>query len=237
MKTPARLPLLAAAAFAVALPATAATTASAKPKYKECEFTKKKAKRHHAPRCKKDLGRSRWIVVSGEYKEVLTIHDAFDSAVFDGRGTTEFQALGLNGNSAFPSRRHPVSSMVSTRPEGVDFASSSKGGWTTKSRFYDCGITAPAYAKPNGFGGIFSLAGKKRVKVQWFIGAAGFGCDEGPYPTPSPDFPDTVSRYPLRRFRGRRIVRLPIAFDFKDVHDSFSARVTYDGIARLRRYR
>jgi hypothetical protein len=167
---------------------------------------------------------------------VLTVHDAFDGAVFDGRGTTDFEALGLNGNSAFPSRRHPTVSMVSSRPPGIDFASSSKGGWTTKSRFYDCSYTYPSSANPSGFGGIFTLAGKK-VKVQWVIGAAGFGCADGPYPTPDPRFPDPVSKYSLKRFRGRRIVRLPIKFDFKDVRGSFDAHVTYKGIARLRRYR
>ena len=78
----------------------------------------------------------------------------------------------------------------------------------------------------------------KNVKVQWILGASGFGCGTSPYGTPSPDFPDPVAKYPLTKFRGKkRIVRLPIKFDFKDVHGSFDAHVTYDGIARLRRYR
>ncbi len=229
MKTPLSLALLATVALTAAAPAAQA-------KYKECEFTKKRAKQEHAPRCK-PLGKSRWIVVSGEWKEVLTVKDATDGATFSGKGTADFQALGLNGNSPFPNYRHPVRSLVSARPEGVELDGESHGGWTTSSRFYPCGLTIPDYATPNGFGGIFMLAGKN-VKVQWILGATGFGCNTGPYPTPSPDFPDPVAKYPLKKFRGnKRIVRLPIAFDFKDVHGSFDARVTYDGIARLRRYR
>ena len=234
MKTQLRSSLLAAAVLPLALSAAAAPAAQAK--YKECEFTKKLAKKEHAPRCK-PLGRSRWIVVSGEWEEVLTIKDATDGATFSGQGSANFQALGLNGNSPFPNFKHRVRSLVSARPEGVELEGATHGGWTTKSRFYECGITIPEWAKPNGFGGIFMLSGKN-VRVQWILGASGFGCGTSPYPTPSPDFPDPVAKYPLKRFRGnRRLVRLPIAFDFKDVRGSFSARVTYDGIARLRRYR
>jgi hypothetical protein len=235
MKTPLRSSLLLAATLPLAVSAAAPPAASAK--YKECEFKNRLAIKRHAPRCKKNLGKSRWIVVSGAWKEVLTVHDSSDGATFDGKGTSDFEALGLNGNSAFPSRRHSTRSLVSTRREGVDFSSSSKGGWRTRSRYYDCGITAPNWAKPNGFGGIFSLSGRKNVKVQWILGAAGFGCGSSPYGTPSPRFPDPVAKYSLKRFRNRRIVRLPIAFDFKDVRGSFRAHVTYDGIARLRRYR
>jgi hypothetical protein len=75
------------------------------------------------------------------------------------------------------------------------------------------------------------------VSVQWPLGATGFGCAEGPYPTPSPDFPDPVASYALSSFKNRRLVRLPIKFDWTDAHDAFSARVTYEGIGRLRRYR
>jgi hypothetical protein len=234
MHTPSRFAFVAAASLAVALPVAVPQSASAA--YKECEFSKRKAKREKAPRCKRNLARSRWIVVSGAWKEKLTVHDSNDGATFDGTGTATFQAGGLNGNSRFPSRRRPTVSMVSTRPAGVEFAASSRGGWRTRSRFYDCGITAPDWAKPNGFGGIFTLAGK-RVKVQWPLGAAGFGCGDSPYGTPSPRFPDPVATYSLKRFRNRRLVRLPFHFDWKDERGSFRAHLTYDGIGRLRRYR
>jgi len=51
------------------------------------------------------------------------------------------------------------------------------------------------------------------------------------------DFPDPVAKYPLKAFKGRRLVVLPIAFDFKNQEGALNARVTYDGVARLRRYR
>jgi hypothetical protein len=127
--------------------------------------------------------------------------------------------------------------MVSTRPAGVEFEASSQGGWTANDRYYDCSFQAPEGSAPNGFGGIFSLKGKRKVSVQWILGATGFGCGSAPYGTPSPDFPDPVATYRLADFRGKRLVRLPIAFDFTDERADFSARVTYDGIARLRRYR
>jgi hypothetical protein len=222
----------------VAAPAASAApsaSTSAKAKYLECEFSKRRAIRRDAPRCKKNLGKSRWIVVSGNWKQELTVHDRSDDAVFDGKGTATFTAGGLNGNSRFPSRSRPVRSMVSTRPAGVELEGSSTGGWRTRSRYYPCGMTIPESWKPNGFGGIFILSGK-RVRVQWVIGAIGFRCDT-PYGIPSPDFPDPVSSYSLKRFRNKRIVRLPIKFDFTDNRGSMRARVTYTGIARLRRYR
>ena len=230
-----RLPALAAVALPLALIAAAPQTASAA--YKECEFSKKKAKKENAPRCKRDLGKSRWIVVSGAWREQLTITEQRDNATFQGTGTANFVAGGLNGNSPFPSRRRPTVSMVSTRPAGVEFESSSQGGWSANDRYYDCSWRAPEGSAPNGFGGIFTLQGKRKVRVQWPLGAAGFGCADGPYGTPSPDFPDPVQTYRLSAFRNKRLVRLPIALDFKDESEDFSARVTYDGIARLRRYR
>ena len=233
MKTPARLPILAAAAISMGVVAAVPSVASAK--YKECEFSKRAAIKHNAPRCKKNLGKSRWIVVSGNWKEELTVHDVNGDAVFDGKGSATFQAFGLNGNSRFPSRRTPVRSMTSARRNGTELEGSSTGGWRTRSRYYPCGMTIPESWKPNGFGGIFILSGK-RVRVQWVIGAIGFKCDT-PYGVPSPDFPDPMSSYSLKRFRNKRIVRLPFKFDFTDDSGSLSARVTYKGIARLRRYR
>lgn len=235
-------PILLAAALAVAAlpiaapaPASAATATAKKKHKKECQFTKKKAKRKKAPLCE-GLSDSRWIVVSGGWHEKLQVEDADGNATFKGTGQSDLEALGLNGDSAFPSAKQPVVSMVSTRRAGVTFSASSKGGWTDGNRFFDCSFTAPADSKPNGFGGIFSLKGKS-VAVQWLLGATGFGCADGPYPTPSPDFPDPVSSYPLASFQNRRLVVLPIAFSFKDVHGAFDARVTYEGEARLRRYR
>jgi hypothetical protein len=230
-----RLPALAAVALPLALIAASPLPASAA--YKECEFTKKKAKKEKAPRCARDLGKSRWIVVSGAWREELTISEQRDNASFQGTGSANFVAGGLNGHSPFPSRKRPTVAMVSTRRAGVEFEASSQGGWTSNDRYYDCGWTAPENSEPNGFGGIFSLQGKSKIRVQWPLGAAGFGCADGPYGTPSPDFPDPVATYPLSAFRNKRLVRLPIAFDFKDESEDFSARVTYDGIARLRRYR
>ena len=228
--------LLAFALPATAVAAPATGSAATKKKRKECEFTKKKAKKKKAKLCSRALGDSRWIVVSGDWKEKLTVHATDGDAVFDGSGGSDFQALGLNGDSAFPSHAQPVVSMVSTRPAGVTFSSSTQGGWTEGSRFYDCSFTAPAGSAPRGFGGIFSLSGK-RVSVQWFVGAAGFGCADGPHETPSPRFPDPIATYPLASFQNRRLVVLPIAFDVKESRDSFVAHRTIDGVARLRRYR
>ena len=73
--------------------------------------------------------------------------------------------------------------------------------------------------------------------MQWPLGTVGFGCADGPYPTPSPEFPDPVSTYPLRSFKNRRLVVLPFAFDVKEAHDEFRARRTIEGVGRLRRYR
>jgi hypothetical protein len=224
-------------ALALPLALAAALPHSASAAYKECEFTKKKAKQHKAPRCKRDLGKSRWIVVSGAWKEKLTISEQRDNATFQGTGEANLVAGGLNGNSAFPSRRQPTVSMVSTRAGGVEFDASSEGGWTSNDRYYDCSFNAPPNSEPNGFGGIFTLKGKTKVSVQWILGGTGFGCADGPYGTPSPDFPDPVATYALKQFRNKRLVRLPIAFDFTDAKEGFNARVTYDGIARLRRYR
>jgi hypothetical protein len=126
--------------------------------------------------------------------------------------------------------------MVSTRKGGVTFDASSTGGWTSDDRFFDCSFKAPANSAPNGFGGIFTLSGK-RVVVQWPVGATGFGCPEGPYGTPSPDWPSFVETYPLSSFENRRVVTLPISLAYRDAHGSFDARVTYRGEARLRRYR
>src|SRR4051812_13987133 len=82
MKTPLCLALVAAVALPVAMPATAP---AAKKKRKECEFTKKKAKRKKARLCADVMGQSRWVVVSGNWKEKLTIHDADPGgATFDG---------------------------------------------------------------------------------------------------------------------------------------------------------
>ena len=231
--------LLAAPALGLAVPAASPDSASAA--YKECEFSKRKAKRHKAPVCAKDLAKSRWIVVSGTWKENLTVHEETDGAVFDGSGTADFRAGGLDGATPFPSRKRPVVSMVSTKKfdHQVEFDATSQGGWTTTSspsRFYDCSFQAPPNSEPNGFGGIFFLAGSN-VRVQWPLGATGFACSDGPYATPSPDFPDPVSTYPLGSFKNRRIVVLPIAFDWTDAHDGLEARLTYDGVGRLRRYR
>lgn len=238
MKTTICLALAAALALPVAADASPMpVTPAAKKKRKECEFTKKKARKKKARLCADVIGESRWIVVSGSWKEKLSVHDVeSDGAVFDGTGSGHLEATGLSGDSAFPSKSRPTVSMVSTRKGGVSFGASSQGGWTSGKRFFDCSFTAPAGSAPNGFGGIFTLSGK-RVTVQWLIGATGFGCGEGPYPTPSPDFPDPVRSFPLASFENRRLVTLPIAFSFRDAHDSFDARVTYDGVARLRRYR
>lgn len=234
MKTPLCLALIAAVALPAAVPATAP---AATKKRKECEFTKKKAKRKKARLCADVLGESRWVVVSGKWDEKLTIHAADpDGATFDGTGTGQLAATGLSGDSPFPSKQQPTVSVVSTRRGGVTFGASSHGGWTSGERFFDCSFTAPADSAPKGFGGIFTLSGK-RVAVQWVIGATGFGCGDGPYPTPSPDFRDHVSSYPLASFENRRVVTLPISFDLRDAHDSFDARLTYSGEARLRRYR
>ena len=51
-------------AFAALLALVAAFPQVASAKYKECEFTAKKAKKRHAPRCAKSLGKSKWLVVS-----------------------------------------------------------------------------------------------------------------------------------------------------------------------------
>jgi hypothetical protein len=231
-----RLPALAAVALPLALLAAAPNPASAA--YKECEFTKKKVKKHKAPRCARDLGKSRWIVVSGEWRQELTVSEQRDDASFTGTGEANLRAGGLSGATRFPSRKRPTVSMTSTTKAGgsVEYNASSQGGWTDRNRHYDCGFTAPASWTPSGFGGIFSLKGKKRVSVQWVMGGAGFRCDT-PYGIPSPDFPITVSTYPLSAFKNERLVRLPIAFDLEDEGADFSAHATYDGVARLRRYR
>jgi hypothetical protein len=239
MKTPICLALAAALALPAVVDAApvAPVARAAKKKRKECEFTKKKARKKKARLCADAIGESRWIVVSGSWKEKLTVHDTDDDgAVFDGSGSGHLEAGGLSGDSAFPSRSRPTVSIVSTRRGGVSFGASSHGGWTSGKRYFDCSFTAPADSAPNGFGGIFTLSGK-RVSVQWLIGATGFGCGEGPYPTPSPDFPDTVSSYPLSSFENRRLVTLPITFELADTSGSLDAHVTYEGTARLRRYR
>jgi hypothetical protein len=46
-----------------------------------------------------------------------------------------------------------------------------------------------------------------------------------------------VATYPLASFQSRRLVLLPIKFDVKESRDSFEARRTIEGVARLRRYR
>jgi hypothetical protein len=231
-----RLPALAAAALPLALLAAAPSPASAA--YKECEFTKKRAKKHKAPRCARDLGKSKWIVVSGEWRQELTVSEQRDDASFTGTGQANLRAGGLSGATPFPSRKRPTVSMTSTTRAGgtVEYSASSQGGWTDRNRHYDCGFTAPESWAPNGFGGIFSLKGRKSVKVQWVMGGAGFRCDT-PYGIPSPKFPITTSTYPLASFENRRLVKLPIAFAFDDDRADFSAHTTYDGVARLRRYR
>jgi hypothetical protein len=233
------LPLLAALSAGLAVPAASPDSASASAGYKECEFSKRKAKKRKAPVCAKDLSRSRWIVVSGTWRQNLTVHEETDGAVFDGTGSADFRAGGLSGASPFPSKKRPVVSMVSTKlfDHLVEFSASSQGGWTTtRGRFYDCSFQAPPGSEPNGFGGIFMLSGKN-VRVQWPLGATGFGCGDGPYATPAPEWRTPVSTYPLKSFENRRLVRLPIAFSWTDESPTFRATNSYDGVGRLRRYR
>lgn len=231
-----RSPLLSFLAVLALVAFTAPEAASAK--YKECEFSKSRAKKKKAPRCTKSLTRSKWIVVSGEYVENLGITETTDTATFNGTATAEFDAGGLDGANRFPTRKEPAVAWVSkaTYDHQIDFSMVSTGGWTTKKRSYDCGLSYGNEVKPFGFGGIFMLAGKN-VRVQWLVGATGFGCGTAPYPPPSADFPTPVETYKLASFKNRRVVVLPIAFDHAETAEGFNARRVIDGVARLRRYR
>jgi len=231
-----RFPLVALLG-AIALMATTPPQA-ASAKYKECEFSKTRAKKKKAPRCQKDLSRSKWIVVSGEWHEKLTIAESDDSAQFSGQGTADLEAGGLDGGKPFPARREPTVSMISKAnfDHLIDFKMTSTGGWKTKNDYYPCGLSYGNEYKPSGFGGIFSLTGRN-VRVQWPVGAAGFGCGDAPYMAPHAEFPTPIETYRLASFKNRRLVKLPIAFDVKDVSEGHNARRTIDGVARLRRYR
>jgi hypothetical protein len=223
---------------ALALVAVTTPETHAAPKYNECQFSKRKAKKKRAPVCKKDIHKSTWIVVSGEWREKLTMKEARENASFSGTGEANFRAGGLSGRSPFPSKKRPVVSMVSTAmfDHLIEFSSSSTGGWTTKDRYYGCNLTLGQQHAPFGFGGIFMLAGKN-IRVQWPVGATGFGCGSGPYGTPGAEFPTPVETYKVASFRNRRLAYLPIAFDHQDESEGFSARRTIDGVARMRRYR
>lgn len=237
-----RSPLMGLIAALALVAVSTPDTASAQGRYNECQFSKRKAKKKKkAPVCRKDIQKSTWTVVSGRWNEKLTIDEAMDSATFAGSGETYFRAGGLSGRSRFPSRKRPVVSMVSKAKFDnlIEFKMTSTGGWTssgTDRRYYPCDVSWGQDKAPFGFGGIFMLAGKT-VRVQWPVGAAGFGCGSSPYPTPGADFPTPVQAYKIASFRNRRLVVLPIAFDHREVRDGFSARRTIDGVARLRRYR
>ena len=232
-----RFPLVTLLGALALVAVTAPETASAQ-KYDECQFTKRKAKKKRAPVCKKDIHKSTWIVVSGTWREKLTIDEATDSATFHGTGETNFRAGGLDGRSPFPSKKRPVVPMISKArfDHLIEFNMTSTGGWTTKQKHYPCGLTFGQEYAPPGFGGIFILAGKS-VRVQWPVGAAGFGCGDAPYMAPGAEFPTPIQTYKLASFKNRRLVILPIAFDHKDTREGFSARRTIDGVARMRRYR
>jgi hypothetical protein len=106
------------------------------------------------------------------------------------------------------------------------------GGWTFSDGLYDdCSWTAPAGATPPGFGGIAALKGTK-LSIQWPLGGAGWACDYG---IPETDFAIPVQEYSLSRFRGKKVVTLPIKIRNTQVGDGLNASQTFDGEVQLKR--